>query len=256
MGTAYVFSFGRMKRLWKLLTVLWQWKNGSFQDPIFGLVAAGNGWRVRDEYEASKKQSRRLWEWYLDMCGFNPNSPIRQHIHRVCKRDLGTHIRGLFFEAFEGKPTLQDIYQISKFLEGKIHALNKATAHTSLSTLDAKEKIFMKEHMRDLFPGSDLEDFGLFTAWVELIIVRRLLKTVIFTVSSQSILHGIAFLKDGLSVNLVVNISLTVRGHNGSPYSMRLHTVTPRSKGKLSFIEEGSGEILEEGEEEEEELGY
>jgi len=236
------FYFEKLKSMWRILRLVRKVASGSFKDPIFEHISAGSSWRVRDEYVVCKTKGLSLWEWYLDKCGFSSSSPIRPYLHQVCHRELAPHMEGLF-NAFERKPTTNDLIQISHSLEGKIHALNKPNAQTALVGLDAKEKKFLKKHMRDLFPGSDLEDFGLFSAWVELILLRRILKTVIYTISSKSLLEGIAFLKDGLRINMVVNLSLTVQGHDGTPYHMRIHTVTPRSKGRLSFIEESEEDM-------------
>merc|ERR1712112_581920 len=69
------------------------------------------------------------------------------------------------------------------------------------------------------------------------ILVRRVMKTLLYSITSKPWYERLELLRQGLSANVVVNIELTINSRDGSPVQLRFHTVAPRTCNKLGYIE-------------------
>eukprot|EP00397_Hematodinium_sp_SG-2012_P064441 GEMP01091134.1.p1 GENE.GEMP01091134.1~~GEMP01091134.1.p1 ORF type:complete len:259 (+),score=35.84 GEMP01091134.1:91-867(+) len=192
---------------------------------------------VREQIQDCKERGTTLWGDYLNSLGFRESSPIRPYITTVFQTQLEPGLRQVF-DKLGQKLTLTDLLDISENLRGNIHVLNNMESETTLAGLEEAEKKWMFKRIPRILPTEDLENFDVVQAWMEFVIVRRVVKTLFYSITSKTWLQRIELLSHGLSINIVIDISLTITGRDGEPFCLRLHTVTPRSSSDISRIEE------------------
>jgi len=211
------------------------------EDPVVFLMSnyddGGESWRLRDVMDRCKQRGTTVWGSYLDTVGFLANSPIRPYIAQTMERRLRPEILTVF-QDFGHKLTLTDLLNISENLTGSVHVLNKVGSETPLAGMEDSEKEWFFKHAPRVLPVEDLENFEVIEAWMEFILVRRVMKTLLYSITSKPWYERLELLRQGLSKNIVVNIELTINSRDGSPVKLRFHTVAPRTCNKLGYIEE------------------
>lgn len=192
---------------------------------------------MRIHIEECKQKGTTVWGHYLDSMGFHPSSPIRPYIAATLHRQLRPKMCALF-QGLGGKLTLKDLMDISENLTGTVHVLNNVNSETTLAPVEEKEKRWFCKFGPGILPAEDLDNFDVFQAWMELLLVRRVMKTLLYSIASKPWFKRLELLRQGLARNIVVNISLSIKDRSGKPISLRFHTITPKSSTGMCRIEE------------------
>jgi len=175
------------------------------------------------------------------------SSPVRPFIKDLFSRQVAQKLP-IVFDAFLqwGVPapqpntlTLQQLLHFSRSIKGTVHAMLGKGQSISIRKPPEMELQWIRDHFNILFINSHPLDQSTFRKWVEMVIVRRVVITLLEHLGRGNWMARIAALRRGLSVNVV--IELVIEDPRDPTQSlMRVHAVAPRTvPTALTALQEG-----------------